>query len=398
MSKTTTKKENGQILVFVVLFIIGLFAMLALVLDGGNTYSKRRAAQNAADAGALAGARTLCITKDSSQAIAVAQDYATNRNEADSADVNIDGQGYVTVTTQITFPTFFAHLIGRPQMTAEAVATSGCFPPTTGLHILPIAWACHPPISEALSISDECQMQAIDEYTLEYYQENPVPVPPPNPPPPIWPELYVIMNSDAQPDDLAAICESAGGWLDCDLDDDGEDDLVANGDRSWLDLDGGGGGSSELIYWINNGFPTTIPRHTWLGGQAGVANNVFQAAGDHVGEIVLVPVFDQFCDNDPETACPGDYHTGLDHTVVTAGGNYYYHIITFAGFYISCVNAPGVPGPECPGHAAAVDLGIIPNNEKTIEGYFVTDEVLEGLGGGDPNAIDLGVYTLRLYR
>lgn len=398
MSNKNTKRESGQILVFVVLFIVGLFAMLALVLDGGNTYSKRRAAQNAADAGALAGARTLCITKDASQAIAVAQDYATNKNESDSADVVIDGEGYVTVTTRITFDTFFAHLIGRPRMTAEAVATSGCFPPTTALHILPIAWACHPPISEALSISDECQMQAIDEATLEYYQENPIPVPPPDPPPPIWPELYVIMNSDAQPDDLAAICQSAGGWLDCDLDDDGEDDLIANGDRSWLDLDGGGGGSSELIDWINNGFPTTIPRHTWLGGQPGVANNVFQAAGDHVGDIVLVPVFDQFCDNDPETTCPSKYHTGLDNTVVTAGGNYYYHIISFAGFYISCVNAPGVPGPECPGHAVAVDQGIIAHNVKTIEGYFVTDEVLEGLGGGDPNAIDLGIYTLKLYR
>ena len=63
MNTAQKKHESGQILVFVVLFMIGLFAMLALVLDGGNTYAKRRAAQNAADAGALAGARTLCITK-----------------------------------------------------------------------------------------------------------------------------------------------------------------------------------------------------------------------------------------------------------------------------------------------------------------------------------------------
>ena len=397
MYKENTKKESGQILVFVVLFVIGMFAMLALVLDGGNTYSKRRAAQNAADAGALAGARTLCVTKDSNQAIAVAQDYATNRNEADSADVNIDGQGYVTVTTKITFATFFAHLIGRPQMTAEATATSGCFPPKAG-NVLPIAWACHPPVNGDLSDNEICQIQEINQPTLNNYKDNPTN---PNSSPPIWPELYVIMNSNAQPEDLSAICQSEDnpdGELLCDMDGDGENDIVANGDRSWLDLDGSGGEPPDLIAMINGDRTPIATSHVWYGGQPGTDTPVFQEVEAHVGEIFLIPVFDQICDGYPiETECPDvDYHA-IDSSVYTPGGNYYYHIIAFAAFYVSCVDS-GNGRDSCPGHDAAVDLGIFKNNSvKSIEGYFVDEEVLKGLGGADPNAIDLGVYHLQLF-
>lgn len=386
------RDHTGQILVFFTLALLVLLAILALVMDGGNVFLNRRSAQNAADAGALAGARTLCVTRDTGQAAYMAQQYAIVHNDAHQATVGIDSIGYVTVTAQITADTFFAHLIGRPHLTAEAEAVAGCCPPTRGTGVLPIAWACHPPISEALSTSPDCQEQALTMQQIEQYVNNP---PPPGT---IYPELYVIMNSNSQPDDLAAICQSAGGDLPCDLDGDGEDDLIANGDRSWLDLDGGGGGSSELVNWIVDGFPGTLQEHTWMGGQPGVENNVFQAAEDRrvIDPIVLVPVYDQFCDDYPDPRCASLIHS-QDIIFTSAGGNYFYHIITFAAFYISCVDAPGVPGPECPGHKLATDLGIFPANTKSIEGYFVTG-IIPGTGGGNCGGIDLGAYTLGLYK
>ena len=51
--------ERGQTLVIIALFMVAVVGMAALVLDGGHAYAQRRRMQNAADAGALAGAREL---------------------------------------------------------------------------------------------------------------------------------------------------------------------------------------------------------------------------------------------------------------------------------------------------------------------------------------------------
>ena len=50
---------RGQILALFAVAIVALVALLGVVVDGGNVYVQRRAAQGAADAAALAGVRTL---------------------------------------------------------------------------------------------------------------------------------------------------------------------------------------------------------------------------------------------------------------------------------------------------------------------------------------------------
>lgn len=56
MKQQRISSEKGQVLVLLVLAIVALVGFLALAVDGGNMYSARRTAQNAADASALAGA------------------------------------------------------------------------------------------------------------------------------------------------------------------------------------------------------------------------------------------------------------------------------------------------------------------------------------------------------
>ncbi len=51
--------QSAQIMVLFALAAVGLLAMVGLVADGGNIYVQRQTAQNAADAGALAGTRAL---------------------------------------------------------------------------------------------------------------------------------------------------------------------------------------------------------------------------------------------------------------------------------------------------------------------------------------------------
>ncbi len=51
--------ESGQSLIIIALLMVGMIAALGLALDGGNAVGTRRKSQNAADAGAFAGARML---------------------------------------------------------------------------------------------------------------------------------------------------------------------------------------------------------------------------------------------------------------------------------------------------------------------------------------------------
>ncbi len=53
-----SKYEKGQALIIIVLAIFGLVGLTSLTIDGGNVYSDRRDAQNAADAAVMATALT----------------------------------------------------------------------------------------------------------------------------------------------------------------------------------------------------------------------------------------------------------------------------------------------------------------------------------------------------
>jgi hypothetical protein len=354
-------------MVLVALLMFVFIALLAVIFDGGYAYLQRRNAQTAADAGALAGARELCLTGDVALATQSAFNYAITRNQALEADVVIVG-GEVEVTTRIPFATFFGSLIGRPSITSSAIAAAACFSPSAGTGMLPVAWNCSPPVG--VSESEDCQI--------------------------LFEKTYIIMDSRASGDDFK--CQDPpnsgmpAGTLDCDYDDDDLNDVLAGGDRSWLDLDGGGGGADELVDWVNGGYAGDLIEHTWFGGQSGVANSIFQAAENRVGDQVLVPVFDKYCDQPdklPEIACPEIFDVG-DETVASGGAaTLYYHVVGFALFEISCVDAP--PYGPCPGHTAAG----LPASVKTIEGQFVKGFVP---GGGGRGGVDAGAFTLYLTR
>lgn len=375
--------ERGQVLVLVAVAIIGMLAILALVLDGGNTYAKRRQAQNAADAGALAGAAARC-RGTVSDAVTAGYDYAVNRNGADNAVVTVVIHE-VTVDTSITYDTFFLSIFGRSQITAEATATAGCFVPGLGQGVLPIAWSCRPPaVPPGSPLDPACEIYFEDEDGCQW-GDDPV---------------YVIVDDTDIQEDL--VCEDpppapgdppTSGYVDCDLDDDGTNDLdvVSGGNRSWLDLDGGGGGASSLSDWITNGFADPVDTHTWFAGQTGVAVSVYDTVFDEVLSVdkdVVIPVFDQFCGGPPETDCPALVHNdpppGFTDQIVLSGGSStdYFHVISFAIFDVTCIDAGSHPsGGSCPGNQQLQDWGIINASGKTIEGCFKTGTA-PGLGGG----------------
>lgn len=126
-----------------------LILFVALATDVGFWYGQRRHMQNAADAGALAGAWQLCHG-DRSQAVNSALDYAEwNGADRDLVHVDIvDPEGTpnttsgntVVVTARTDAQTFFARVIGMDTVRVSAIAASSCGAAVSGCGALPIAF------------------------------------------------------------------------------------------------------------------------------------------------------------------------------------------------------------------------------------------------------------------
>ena len=131
---------------------------------------------------------------------------------------------------------------------APGSAIAGCAPPE-GVGVMPVAWSCKAPLGEE-GQPPECEILYMDDPNFGPDDDECT-----------WGNdpMYIIADSDTIDDDV--ICNPPGeplddGFVDCDLDNDGENDveLLGGGDRSWLDLNGGGGGADELKDWVEGDY------------------------------------------------------------------------------------------------------------------------------------------------
>lgn len=145
------KSERGQALILIVFAIIGLLGITALTIDGGNAYSDRRHAQNAADTAVLAAARAIIrgeSWKPAALAIASANGYvdsddttassSTTANvevyRCDEIDVAVDCGVYdgdaehiqVKITSVVN--TYFAPVVGVQELTNVVQAIAKVIP------------------------------------------------------------------------------------------------------------------------------------------------------------------------------------------------------------------------------------------------------------------------------
>jgi len=413
--KTTnrfSKLEKAQVLPIVVVALIVLIAFAALIIDGGSIMLNRRIAQASADAGALAGAWELCYSTGADP-LDVARSYAL-MNEATTANAQLD-DGLVSVDTSVTNDSFFAKIFNENYLTAVAEASAGCFS-TIGNYLLPIAWSCRPTYVDEAPFDPgvDCKMMALDwndllrplveggppieipgnigDYEMDVDGDSIVNVDSGEPPR----QIYLIMDGIAAmeeaycKEDLDPADPGYDVALTCDIDGDGKNDIEGGGNRGWLDLNNGGGGASDMTDWIQNGLDFPISPHTWLSGQPGVITSVFETIKDYrVGDVVLIPVFNAYCDDsDPinNGACMFIAHDDpfpdvpASGDIDNAGQAPKFHIITFAPFYISCVHTFSFD--YCPGFALAQEVNpdpdlphksLIPDNTKSVEGYFLTN-------------------------
>jgi hypothetical protein len=376
------RSSPGQSLVMVALLLVALIGMLAVTLDGGHAYLQRRAAQTAADAGALAGAREMCLSQDANLAVNRALEYAIDRNQADVTNANV-ADGVVTVEAYITFPTFFGTIFSQPEITAAAIAAAKCSPAGSAYGMLPIAFPCYPPDPGDPSQSLDCEViYGDDSQSVQWHIDSG--------------RMTIVMDTGS--DEAACAPE---GPIDCDINDDGINDAIVGGAaRGWLDLDGEGGGSvNEWIIEGYNGDP--INHHTWFGTEGGDMSNAIMAVEEYQeGNEVMVPIFDRFCPvGPPSIGCPTLYEPGDSEVLIGGGGHTYYRVVGFALFHITCVKSPGAK--QCPYRNYLIDEGstffdkLKDSSIKTIEGYFV-----QGThpGAGGSGGVDYGLYVITLIR
>ena len=429
----------GQVLPFLVIGLLVIIMMAALLIDGGFLLVDRRAAQNAADAGALAGARVYCTGEDTTtnrdNALTTAENYAKadlllsfseseivepvvaiDETRVGDAEDDLPGlvRGEVVVTAGIKQNSFFAKIFPQEFLEVSATAAAGCFPYHPSI-VLPIAWSCRAPAEG--SVSEDCDYIRLDWDEVETIAETYLakfPLPEGVDPTADQAEaisnalyathsnhVYILMDS-------AKVC---GVDLICDFSNDGIDryQLNSGGNRGWLNLTGDSSGTANLVGWITNGLDVYIRTHTWLSAINGDRTSVYTALKTRLDEVVWIPVFNVMCEDLPsdKPKCLGAAHSevapgvplepGQTDTVITGKpATPVFHIVAFAPFFVTCVHS--APKDYCPGFALAQSVNpTIKDNTNALEGYFVDPRSLDSENVSIYGA-DLGIYTASLTR
>lgn len=413
--RTECKKnpEKAQMLPLLVFGILVVIIMAALLVDGSNLLSNRRSAQAAADAGALAGAKVLCEGYTSAiQDAAVAKAgelVGLNGATLISTEiVPISISGYnvtgIKVSASVENASFFSRIMGQDELKAAAAATAGCFHPSLTTHVLPIAFYYEtPPVNASdadCQTNNSCTLVNWDYWELldALRAAGPTDIP--------LDDIYVIMNE-------IKICEKVSGTIVC-------ADMKKNvegGDRSWIDLSEVAD-MNNLKKVIKEGIDDPLALPAWINGKPGVDAAVFNGTNfsqlpliedynDLNARLVLVPVFDYFCETgDPEHSCPEKWDADDSILYISNVNQQSYRLIGLAPFVVTCVTKNSKPEF---GDTIEVKIGkkkqdVCPGwyytgmtESDAIEGYFADSTPLDAFVSGT-QGVDVGLDVISLYK
>jgi Flp pilus assembly protein TadG len=335
--------ERGQALIVMVFAVIALLVIAGLAIDGGMAILDRRRMQNASDAASLAGTRLLAgaICGEGGDDAAIAAEvnrYAEKNgvpdtdgeagngvNDSVAADyVDFDevvlghvgagtipnGATGVSVTVEISRPTYFVSLIGIDTAGASAAALAMTGRPLMGGGMrpfgipYPVVGALSPgdcfDISFGNCDQDECNIN----YTGGQDQHRG------------WMNLAYVWNNTEEADDFPrAISSNPSGQL---------KDWMQNGWNGTLCADG---------FW-NDGYHNGDHIHAKPGTEQDVINVA------PIGELIYVPIYDAFPDCDGEAPDIATPYPQSPNACTGMQGADYYHIVGFAGVRIQSTSTP----------------------------------------------------------
>lgn len=415
--------ENGQSLVIVAIAFFALVAVAALVIDGGILYLNRRNAQTAADAAAMAGAHEWCVNNGSFTDLqTIVNQYAITENGATAVELphptidefNADSNDYsVNVRTTVQTSSFFARILGYQNNTVGAEASANCFPPDTGVNVLPVAWTCQPPVggsTGACSIHN-IPWDVFNPDLLPRLKADPnLILDEDNVGDNVWERYtdgsgskaaYILMDDNKFiPHDSCKPYlgdSTATGTINCDFNNDGILDVEGGADRGWLYLGLKQQGANGLKYITRYGYPDPLPLPQWFPNEGATDAVVFGYVDTYHRYLVsFVPVFNAICEQtkgseDPKIKdkCPTVWVNG--DQITDNGKTNYYRVVSFAPFVVTCVSA------NSPDKCPAKTFANIKASVKTIEGYFVSGYTAPGTII-DPGGFYMGLYIVSLIK
>jgi uncharacterized membrane protein len=136
---TKHQHSRGQAYVITILFLAGLLAIAAAVLDIGSWYRADRHLQATVDAAALAGAQAL--PQGTGSATTLATQYA-NENGGGDMQISFSSTAFandtITVSGSRPAPGFFSKVFGVKSVTVHATASARGGYPTAVKYVAPI--------------------------------------------------------------------------------------------------------------------------------------------------------------------------------------------------------------------------------------------------------------------
>jgi hypothetical protein len=329
-------QERGQSLVLVVFMLIVLLVFAGLAIDGGMVFLERRRMQNAADAGALAGAREL-VEAMCDQTDRVTADVTIHQALVDYAQVNgvqnvkdieavymgynaqgeveailapdgtpylvgnslsggigvPDGAAGVGATSNIEHGTRLMSLAGQDTSRASAYAEAMTGPLLTGGGLRPFGV----PVQLMQTIKEGTSFNVVfkhDGGTIHWIAQNGQDTEAQHRG---WMNFAYMWNVGEDPDFGRAI-----------------DDGI---------------GASELKAWMENGWNGSVYGGDFIHAKPGTNSSAVCKAPEN--EVFYIPIYDAIPDcktqvYDPKPKCPKQ------------GGSYVFHIVGFAGLKITECN------------------------------------------------------------
>ena len=280
------RSERGQAIIQVTISLVALLAMVALAIDVGRVYGERRQMQNAADAGALAGARELCLGNGKTAAenkAARVHDRQWRTGSQYICPRGCESQSRPNKrnhTAHNNVQPLIGQVAGWLGMDVPATAQAVCGAARSACGLWPLAF-------------DKTMWQQV---AVKNGSCNPV-------------EL-IVWNDDKDVTDHT--CKVGGvpqdnlcGCYKCDQNGDGKDDFVVTttAGRGWLDLSevvapyssrckSNGCGAAELSCMLerNSGAKVTVP--ACISGTKGVKAGVKSSVDSRAGDSVSIALFD----------------------------------------------------------------------------------------------------------
>ena len=281
MNEKHPEHERGQALLHVALSLVVVLLIAGLAIDVGHYYVERRRMQNAAAAGALAGARELCLGHLSSSALLVARDYAGPRNGALQVEAVVSGNK-VIVTATVPVTSYFARLIGIISANVSAVSKAACGAANTACGIFPLAMDF-----------DTWKSVPCD---TEFY-------------------VWSSENDPLDPD----LCTK------CDCDHFLGKDQLGPGERGWLDLPSTDArfpddcnvencGEAAIRCYLENDWPGIIEKNQCIPGKPGVSADALHSISTRIGDSFTILLWAPGVCTSENTVgeCPGDGYYIVD--------------------------------------------------------------------------------------